>query len=83
MLAIADAVGACLRDCNKSTSTLDKLGAVLSLAHSQSRHGDIGARNLEFVRAELCSVCRNNDLYECDVADGWSTTCRFLRGNVG
>lgn len=36
---------------------------------------------LSQVRAELCEVCRDNALYDCDVKLGWSPVCAFLSSN--
>jgi hypothetical protein len=40
-----------------------------------------GLQDLQDIRARLCTVCRGGDLYKCDVSEGWSRNCEFLRQN--
>jgi hypothetical protein len=36
-------------------------------------------QNLKDIRACLCIACRGDALYKCDVSEGWSHNCAFLR----
>jgi hypothetical protein len=40
-----------------------------------------GPQELSDIRASLCTACRGNTLYECDVDKGWSKNCAFI-GNA-
>lgn len=33
-------------------------------------------------RAVVCAICRGSRLYECDVADGWSSNCALINANA-
>ena len=33
-------------------------------------------------RGHVCSVCRSSRLMDCDVAQGWSENCAFIRANT-
>ena len=33
-------------------------------------------------RAQVCAICRRAQLYECDVPQGWSENCAFIRHNT-
>ncbi len=33
-------------------------------------------------RASVCTVCRDAKLHECDVPQGWSDNCAFIRSNT-
>lgn len=33
------------------------------------------------LRSQLCSVCRDGNLYPCDKAEGWSPNCAFVGAN--
>lgn len=39
------------------------------------------AKTLRKCRVDLCEVCRGNKMYECDVKEGWSPTCAFIKAN--
>jgi hypothetical protein len=34
---------------------------------------------LAFCRSKMCEVCREHLLYTCDVPEGWSPNCAFLK----
>jgi hypothetical protein len=38
-----------------------------------------GPQDLKDIRASLCIACRADALYKCDVDEGWSENCEFLR----
>jgi hypothetical protein len=38
-----------------------------------------GPQDLKDIRASLCIACRGENLYKCDVDEGWSHNCEFLR----
>jgi hypothetical protein len=40
------------------------------------------AGELHRFRTDVCSICRNSNLYECDVAEGWSSECAFVIANA-
>lgn len=40
------------------------------------------ARNLESCRESMCEICRENRLYKCDIDEGWSSNCAFVRHHV-
>ena len=64
------------------TAMVVELEKVYELA-SKSAKCVLGAsENLESVRRQLCATCRKNTLYDCDVQEGWSTNCAFMRHNA-
>jgi hypothetical protein len=40
-----------------------------------------GPQDLKDIRASLCIACRGDSLYKCDVGEGWSKNCEFIRQN--
>jgi hypothetical protein len=52
---------------------------VFRAAKRASLNALTGPKELNDIRAGLCYACRGDALYECDVADGWSPQCEFLR----
>jgi hypothetical protein len=38
--------------------------------------------DLRRYRAQVCAVCRNSKLYECDVPEGWSQNCALIFFNT-
>jgi hypothetical protein len=38
-----------------------------------------GPQDLQDIRVSLCTVCWGDELYKCDVREGWSRNCEFLR----
>jgi hypothetical protein len=39
----------------------------------------IAEKTLHDIRANVCRVCRQYQLYECDVPAGWSINCALLK----
>jgi hypothetical protein len=33
-------------------------------------------------RAAVCAICRASKIHECDVPQGWSNNCAFIRANT-
>lgn len=40
------------------------------------------AADLQRHRAQVCAICRNAQLNDCDVPHGWSDNCAFIRANT-
>jgi hypothetical protein len=38
-----------------------------------------GPQELADIRSSLCCACRGDELYPCDVAEGWSQNCSFVQ----
>jgi predicted xylose isomerase-like sugar epimerase len=39
-------------------------------------------RVLTECRAQMCEVCRSHRMYVCDLDEGWSPNCAFLRSHA-
>jgi hypothetical protein len=37
---------------------------------------------LRSARLQVCEICRKYELYKCDVPEGWSSNCAFLKANT-
>ena len=83
LLAMTDAIKHCIDAVDMpKTAMVVELEKVYELA-SKSAKCVLGAsENLESVRRQLCATCRKNTLYDCDVQEGWSTNCAFMRHNA-
>jgi hypothetical protein len=42
---------------------------------------DFGPESLIHIRGVLCHLCRGNDLYACDIEQGWSSNCALIHKN--
>lgn len=51
--------------------------AKLALASNQ-----VNESTLHEARTAVCRVCRQHQLYACDVPAGWSVTCALLKKNA-
>lgn len=40
-----------------------------------------GAQELHSMRISVCEFCRKNELYECELPEGWSPNCSLLNSN--
>jgi hypothetical protein len=40
------------------------------------------AGDLQRHRTQVCAICRGSGLNECDVTQGWSDNCAFVRNNT-
>jgi hypothetical protein len=40
------------------------------------------ATDLQRHRSQVCAICRGSDLSDCDVHQGWSDNCAFIRANT-
>ena len=81
-----DALAAALQMHLTATSWNVEHGYVLidaqKRAHAASLHPQLDDKALSEVRLTVCSVCRKNLLYKCDVHDGWSPNCALIRSNM-
>jgi hypothetical protein len=58
---------------------------LIGVYHDAKRAGSTaltGPQDLHDIRTSLCTVCRGDDLYKCDVSEGWSRNCEFLRQSL-
>ena len=72
------AVGKVLASSNKLDSAAVKLISVKNQAASYMTKDEA---DLTECRSRLCKVCRDESLYVCDVAEGWSTECALIKHN--
>jgi len=79
---LADAIA---KHCRKQPSqTLENnlLLAIRGKVNQASQTVNTTFAELSFVRSQTCAVCRQYQLYECDVPQGWSKNCEFIRVNT-
>lgn len=50
-------------------------------AHAASKLPLPSERTLSEIRTSVCGVCRNEQMYKCDVPIGWSMHCALLKSN--
>lgn len=83
LLAMADAIKNCIGAVDMPKTVIaQELEKVYELANKSSKSVLDASANLESVRRQLCATCRKNTLYDCDVQEGWSTNCAFMRHNA-
>jgi hypothetical protein len=42
----------------------------------------INATSLDQFRSSVCELCREHQMYECDVPVGWSHSCALIHSNT-
>ena len=83
LLVTADAIKHCIDAVDlPKTAMVVELEKVYDLANKSAKCVVDASENLESVRRQLCATFRKNTLYECDVQEGWSTNCAFMRHNA-
>lgn len=61
----------------------EKLLSIIRIALDQAANTvTTSASTLNRHRAEVCAICRGSKLYECNVSEGWSTSCAFVNTNT-
>ncbi len=79
--SLADAVRAKLGASAVPATAGRRLKQIGDRAREASKTAQSSVYLLSQVRAELCEVCRDNALYDCNVRQGWSPVCTFLSSN--
>jgi tRNA threonylcarbamoyladenosine modification (KEOPS) complex Pcc1 subunit len=79
---LADAIGKHVK-ANPELVKENRLLSVIKLSvDAASTTVNTSAADLSRYRAEVCAICRGSTLYECDVAEGWSSACAFVFTNA-
>jgi hypothetical protein len=79
---LADAIGKHIK-ANPDLVKENQLLSVIKLTvDAASTTVNTNAGELHRFRADVCAICRNSNLYECDVAEGWSSECAFVFSNA-
>ena len=58
------------------------LAPVLAAAEAAADADDTSLAQLQALRGQLCTICRERKLYDCDVAYGWSERCTLVHTNT-
>lgn len=78
---IAGAVEKHIRSSSANSQHGYQLIGIYKAAKKAAITDQTNAENLSEIKTNLCSLCRGQALYECDVAEGWSAKCAFLKQN--
>jgi hypothetical protein len=79
---LADAIDKHLKRNTHPTGD-EKLLSVIRIALDQAANTvNTSASTLNRHRAAVCAICRGSKLYECNVEEGWSTSCAFINTNT-
>jgi hypothetical protein len=79
---LADAIGKHIK-ANPDLVKENQLLSVIKLSvDAASTTVNTNAEELQRFRAEVCAICRRSNLYECNVAEGWSSECAFVFTNA-
>jgi hypothetical protein len=76
---IASAVDMHMKGSNARSQFGHLLIGVFKDAKRAGATAETGLQDLKDIRASLCVACRGGNLYKCDVSEGWSQNCEFLR----
>jgi hypothetical protein len=77
--AIASALDIHMKGSSARSQYGHKLIGVYSDAKRAGSTSETGPQDLKDIRASLCMACRGDALCRCDVDEGWSQNCEFLR----
>jgi hypothetical protein len=79
---LADAIGKHIKANPDIVKENQLLARVLLSVDAASTTVDTNAGQLQRFRADVCAICRRSNMYECDVAEGWSSACAFVFSNA-
>lgn len=78
---IAAAIHHFIRNNPSRTGSVALLTPVQTQAQTAAQLESTSMASTMQCQAELCKVCRGSHLYTCDVAQGWSPNCAFVKAN--
>jgi hypothetical protein len=79
---LADAIGKHVRNFPDLVAVNKMLIAIRVVVDEASTTVNTTPGELQRYRAQVCSLCRGNNLYRCDVPEGWSENCAFIFYNT-
>jgi len=80
-----DIVGAVAHHLNNASADSQpgfQLIGVYKAAARAANTAITGPEDINHIRSSLCFTCRGDKLYDCDVKDGWSPNCAFIKNNT-
>jgi hypothetical protein len=79
---LAEAIGKHIK-ANPDLAKENRVLAVIRLSvDAASTTVNTNSDELSRYRAEVCAVCRESTLYQCSVAQGWTSDCAFVFSNA-
>lgn len=79
---LADAIGKHIRNNPDTTEANAKLMVIQEEVDDAASTVTTTPGELGRQRAAVCAICRQHQLYECDVPQGWSSNCSFVFANT-
>ena len=78
---LASALESHIKNARDDLTDTGQLIGIYKAARRAATVAETGPEALIHIRGVLCSMCRRNRLYACDVDSGWSTNCAFIQAN--
>lgn len=81
-VALADAISHRRMTCSENIEQNQLFACIGKDVATASQTDMTDAGRLERLRLRVCELCRANKMYDCDVPQGWTSRCSFLKANT-
>lgn len=79
---LAEAIGKHRRNNRDLVDSNLRLASIEKAVDAAANTVATSAVDLRKYRSQVCTVCRANSLYACDVPQGWSENCALIYANA-